>query len=368
MAKDTTADATFTPQFFMPDVYSVQNYYAFGQSMPNWSSTAAVNDPKKYRFGYNGKEDDDEWGKQDYGFRISDPRIGRFLSVDPLAKEYPWYTPYQFAGNGPIANIDLDGLEEFYAADGSYLGKYKNIPEIRIVPNSEVAKTVKKNLAHRKWDHSWIVNNDHTIIAYKNEPEKTRETNYSTSVIHSTEDKLYETWASEVKVEKIEKAMMIFEKTLTGRDGKTFSVLSPGSTAKGEIPKDKETSGEVDPNLSVLQADGVDLEKSYDWKRISAIHTHTGGDGVEKFSNRREIDIRGSYLTGDIPWSITNKVNLYLVDPDDNGPFGKIHKFNYSKYLELNPAGIDPEPYFDDHRKWSEIATKMNAILYKTKK
>jgi hypothetical protein len=52
MAKDTTADATYTPQFFTPDVYSVQNYYALGQNMPNWSSTAAVNDPKKYRFGY----------------------------------------------------------------------------------------------------------------------------------------------------------------------------------------------------------------------------------------------------------------------------------------------------------------------------
>jgi hypothetical protein len=33
------------------------------------------------------------------------------LSVDPLAPSYPWYTPYQFAGNGPIANVDLDGLE-----------------------------------------------------------------------------------------------------------------------------------------------------------------------------------------------------------------------------------------------------------------
>jgi RHS repeat-associated protein len=111
MAKDTTTDATYTPQFFMPDVYSVQNYYAFGQSMPGWSGTAAVNDPKKYRFGYNGKEDDDEWGKQDYGFRISDPRIGRFLSVDPLMKEYPELTTYQFASNTPIIAVDLDGLE-----------------------------------------------------------------------------------------------------------------------------------------------------------------------------------------------------------------------------------------------------------------
>lgn len=40
-----------------------------------------------------------------------DPRIGKFLSVDPIAKSYPWYTPYQFAGNSPIQYIDLDGLE-----------------------------------------------------------------------------------------------------------------------------------------------------------------------------------------------------------------------------------------------------------------
>jgi len=34
-----------------------------------------------------------------------------FLSVDPLTKSYPYYSPYQFAGNKPIQFIDLDGLE-----------------------------------------------------------------------------------------------------------------------------------------------------------------------------------------------------------------------------------------------------------------
>jgi len=71
-----------------------------------------------YRYGFNGKEQDPEVkgiGLQyDYGFRIYDPRLGRFLSVDPLSPEYPWYTPYQFAGNTPIMAIDLDGLEEYH--------------------------------------------------------------------------------------------------------------------------------------------------------------------------------------------------------------------------------------------------------------
>jgi RHS repeat-associated protein len=71
-----------------------------------------------YRYGFNGKErideiDGVEGSVYDYGFRIYNPRLGKFLSMDPLTKSYPWYTPYQFAGNKPICSIDLDGLEEF---------------------------------------------------------------------------------------------------------------------------------------------------------------------------------------------------------------------------------------------------------------
>ena len=55
-----------------------------------------------YRYGFNGKENDNgvsgQGNQYDYGFRIYNPRIGRFLSVDPLTQTYPYYTPYQFAG------------------------------------------------------------------------------------------------------------------------------------------------------------------------------------------------------------------------------------------------------------------------------
>jgi len=37
--------------------------------------------------------------------------ISRFLSPDPLEKQYPEFSPYQYAGNSPIKFIDLDGLE-----------------------------------------------------------------------------------------------------------------------------------------------------------------------------------------------------------------------------------------------------------------
>ena len=89
-----------------------EKFYSFGMQMPGRTYSSP-----SYRYGFNGKEKIDEiegssGATYDYGFRIYDPRLGRFLSVDPLTRGYPWYSPYHFAGNKPIIAIDLDGLEE----------------------------------------------------------------------------------------------------------------------------------------------------------------------------------------------------------------------------------------------------------------
>ncbi len=69
----------------------------------------------KYRWGFNGTEKDDEvhggGNSYDYGFRIYNPRLGRFLSVDPLFKSFSWNSPYSYTENQPIQGVDLDGLE-----------------------------------------------------------------------------------------------------------------------------------------------------------------------------------------------------------------------------------------------------------------
>ncbi len=88
------------------DVLSARDYYAFGMGIPGRQASSG-----EYRFGYNGKENDKETGTQDYGFRIYNPTLSKFYSVDPLTMEYPELTPYQFASNTPIQAIDWDGLE-----------------------------------------------------------------------------------------------------------------------------------------------------------------------------------------------------------------------------------------------------------------
>jgi RHS repeat-associated protein len=92
-------------------VVSASDYYPFGLSMPGRSFQS-----EEYRYGFNGKEKDEEGmggggSTYDYGFRIYNPGLGKFLSVDPLTKQYPELTPYQFASNRPIDGIDRDGLE-----------------------------------------------------------------------------------------------------------------------------------------------------------------------------------------------------------------------------------------------------------------
>ena len=104
--------------------FSHLDYYPFGMLMPNRQFN---ND--SYRYAFNGKEVDNEikgtGNSIDYGFRFYDPRVGRFLSIDPLFAAYPSLTPYQYASNTPIAAIDIDGLEALITTD------YQTIEELK---------------------------------------------------------------------------------------------------------------------------------------------------------------------------------------------------------------------------------------------
>ncbi len=70
---------------------------------------------ERYRFAFNGKENDDETygggNEYDYGDRIYDTRLGKWLSIDPLQKEYPDLSPYSGMGDNPIFLIDIDGRQ-----------------------------------------------------------------------------------------------------------------------------------------------------------------------------------------------------------------------------------------------------------------
>ena len=77
------------------------------------STTASGGD---YRFGFNGMEKDDEvcgatGTSYDFGSRIYDVRIGRWLSLDPMSTTYPALSNYAYVNNSVLVFIDPNGRE-----------------------------------------------------------------------------------------------------------------------------------------------------------------------------------------------------------------------------------------------------------------
>jgi RHS repeat-associated protein len=97
---------------------------------PHFKTPICSANGKRYRYGFNGKEKDNEtYGEgnaYDFGARIYDSRLGRWLSLDPLMAKYPFLSPYNFCINNPILFKDYDGrdiiLGESMEKDKFYTG------------------------------------------------------------------------------------------------------------------------------------------------------------------------------------------------------------------------------------------------------
>ncbi|MDO7877730.1 SpvB/TcaC N-terminal domain-containing protein [Hymenobacter sp. ASUV-10] len=117
---------------------SREEYYPFGET--SFSGYA------RQRFRFCGKELDEESGFYYYGMRYYAPWICRFVSVDPLAAKYTYYTPYQYAGNKPINFTDLDGAEEQRATNSG--GKAQGTQNLR--PSTATVQDQTKPLSQHR--------------------------------------------------------------------------------------------------------------------------------------------------------------------------------------------------------------------------
>jgi RHS repeat-associated protein len=71
------------------------------------------NNAKNYRYSFNGMEADDQvkgdGNSYTTEYRINDPRLGRWLSVDPEAEQMPDESTYTSMGNNPVVWNDKEG-------------------------------------------------------------------------------------------------------------------------------------------------------------------------------------------------------------------------------------------------------------------
>ncbi|UOX34841.1 DUF4329 domain-containing protein [Flavobacterium sediminilitoris] len=112
------------------EILEENNYYPFGLKHANYNMSRkayyksggdlVLEEPCpscpidfKYNYKYQEQERQDELGLNwdSFKWRNYDYAIGRFMNIDPLAEDYPLWTPYAFSGNRVVDSRELEGLE-----------------------------------------------------------------------------------------------------------------------------------------------------------------------------------------------------------------------------------------------------------------
>ena len=88
-----------------------------------------------HSYNFQGQESDNEVKGEGNSyttmFRQLDPRIGRWLSLDPEMKKYASKTPYMTFSNNPIIMIDHKGDDDYFHADGTFSQKVNETFDVK---------------------------------------------------------------------------------------------------------------------------------------------------------------------------------------------------------------------------------------------
>ena len=179
------SDTVGGPNSFTVNETNINNYMPFGFPTPGRNYFGATT----YRFGYQKQEKDDEITGQtgshlSFEYRIYDSRIGKFLSIDPLTKDYPWNSPYAFSENRVIDGIELEGMEVVLINEKTdpdlYNAGVKNTDNSAVHIYSHGTPTNIDISGKEKWSHD---KNDFKAVLEKSDVYKVKSENEKIVVI-----------------------------------------------------------------------------------------------------------------------------------------------------------------------------------------
>ncbi len=194
----------------------------------------------KDNFTYQSKEKLDDFGilgTNDFGARIFDKHSLRWWGVDPLAAKFPHESPYIYCSNNPIIYVDPDGREKYYAADGTYIGKYGASDDIRIVKSAEVANATAafadpNKVAPDYFTKSLLTTGSHEIYTTADDAANGWGSSYNaTSIKDLTE---YGSTIYELEIDG-KTYVNYSEPTLGSNDGTTVTPAPAGKKAVADI-------------------------------------------------------------------------------------------------------------------------------------
>lgn len=113
------------------------------------SSDYDANGNRVYRYGFNGMESDFEaknvtGGSYDFGARMYDPRIGRWMKTDNKSGLYPGYSDYSFSLNSPLQYNDPDGNIVRWKVERGYKKIIK--AELKVLHGSKIYRKMMRKL------------------------------------------------------------------------------------------------------------------------------------------------------------------------------------------------------------------------------
>jgi RHS repeat-associated protein len=121
---------------------------------------------QNYRYGFNGMEKDDAvkgaGNSYDFGARMYDARIGRWLAIDPLFMRFTSTSPYNFVLNSPLMFLDPDGQIVTFANKRTkrYYDRLskaaKNNPQLKARLEKLEASEIEYNIKIKKWGRGGV--------------------------------------------------------------------------------------------------------------------------------------------------------------------------------------------------------------------
>jgi RHS repeat-associated protein len=283
--------------------------------------------PYPTTYSFQGQEHDDEvkgtGNSYDYGARIYDSRVGRWMSKDYLEFQKSSTTPYQGIRNNPILFKDIDGEDEIV----TIIIKQKNKPDIYIKGNVAVSNKVKAGEVYMY--HSPTLEKAQDFYDYR-------------TIITFN---LSESGALESQSEKT------YTLTDRRRYTNTFFVSAISSYNENEI---------VDPNAEGLnwKLEGNGGYQNSGW----ALYTKEGGSSPTKQRGLTDVEIKDVSLLLDA-WSSMKLGSLGSKKLDQLNDLKKLIKNTY----DVVSNGQKKDKELEIYNRWKYGNTLSDKIYYNEK-